>query len=73
MLAFTPTIYLDYNFSKQFGISLRPYYRAQVVEHDFGYVSEDINPSSYRNDDPDKTKGVILSGFGAELKALFYF
>ncbi|MBX7042901.1 MAG: hypothetical protein K1X85_08360 [Ignavibacteria bacterium] len=73
LLAFTPTLFLDYNFSDQFGLTLRPYYRAQILTQDLAYVNEYLNPNTYRNDDPEKQKGVILSGVGAELKAIFYF
>lgn len=73
LLAFTPTLFLDYNFSDQFGLTFRPYYRAQLVSQDLSYVNEFLNPSTYRNDDISKQEGVIMSGIGAELKALFFF
>lgn len=73
LVSFTPTLYLDYNFSEKFGLSLRPFYRFQILSNDLSNVSANINPATYQNDDPEKIKGNMLSGFGGELKAIFYF
>lgn len=73
ILAFTPTIYLDYNFSDLIGVSLRPFYRAQVVENDLRYVDQFLNPNTYAQADQEQMQGVMLSGFGGEVKVIFYF
>jgi hypothetical protein len=73
LVGLTPTIFLDYNFSETFGLSLRPYYRAQIYDNDMSYVSKEINPNTYQNDDYESSHGAMLNGFGGELKAIFFF
>ena len=73
LVGLTPTVFLDYNFSETFGITLRPFYRFQIYENDMSYVSKEINPNTYNNDDYESTQGSMLGGFGGEIKAIFYF
>ncbi len=73
LVGLTPTIFLDYNFSETFGLTLRPFYRYQIYENDMSYVSKEINPNTYNNDDYESTQGAMLDGFGGELKAVFFF
>ncbi len=73
LVGLTPTVFLDYNFSETFGITLRPYYRFQFYDNDLQYVNKELNPNTWQNDAYDSQHGSMLSGFGSEMKAIFFF
>lgn len=73
LVGLTPTVFLDYNFSETFGLSLRPFYRYQLYDNDLQYVNKELNPSTWQNDAYDNQHGSTLDGFGGTLMAVFFF
>ena len=73
LVGLTPTIFFDYNFSETFGLTLRPFYRFQFYDNDLQYVNKELNPNTWQNDEYENQHGTMLSGFGSELKAIFFF
>ena len=72
-LGFTPTLFLNANFNDNIGISIRPYYLAQVFSQDLTDVNAALNPSTWQNDEPDEYDSETFSGFGVDLKAVISF
>ncbi len=72
-LGFTPTLFLNLNFSKNIGITVRPYYLAQVFSQDLTDVNIALNPNTWQSDEPSEYDSETFSGFGVDLKAVVSF
>lgn len=72
-VAFTPTIYLNLNFTRALAVSVRPFYSAQFLQHDLTDVNAAINPNTWTNDDPANFDSETFSGFGIELDGKISF
>ncbi|MBS1517661.1 MAG: hypothetical protein JSS91_06210 [Bacteroidetes bacterium] len=72
-LGFTPTAFLNVYPVDNFGVSVRPYYFAQIFTQDLEEVNKTLNPNTWMNDDPESYNKETLSGFGVDVKAMIIF
>ncbi|MBK8551746.1 MAG: hypothetical protein IPL53_12055 [Ignavibacteria bacterium] len=72
-LGFTPTAFLNLNFNENIGITVRPYYFAQIFSEDLTDINAALNPNTWQNDEPDEYDSETFSGFGVDLKAVVSF
>ncbi len=72
-LGFTPTVFLNVNFAKNIGISVRPYYFGQIFSQDLTDINVSLNPNTWYTDDPNDYDSETFSGFGIDLKGVVSF
>lgn len=72
-LAFTPTGVFNFNISDNFGVSLRPFYYAQLFKQDLLDLDKTLNPNTWASDDTEQMDSETLSGPGIDLKAVVSF
>ena len=72
-LSFTPVAFLNINLNDHFGISVRPYYFAQILSMDLTDVHTALNPNTWQNDNASEYNSETFSGFGVDLKGVISF
>ncbi len=72
-LAFTPTGMFNLNITNNIGISIRPFYYAQIFKQDLLELDKTLNPNTWPTDDTEKMDSETLSGPGIDLKAVVSF